>query len=342
MRKAGYRRLTDQERFYIKTRLDEGASLRLIARELHRSVGTISREVVRNSLASGEYCPDAAERKARRRRKSQAPRSVMTDEMRDLVADDLRRGLSPEQISGVLRKEGYAGVPCPNTLYKYIRAGDVVADWKGLLRHRGRHRKKGADYQYPGKIPDRVGLSERPREVDARVRVGDFEVDLIVGARNKGYVLTAVDLRTGKLFAAVLPNKKARTVCRALLKLLRPYTGWIRTLTFDNGREFAWHKRIAKALGCVTFFTEPYHAWEKGAIENLNGLIRQYLPKWVRLDRVKQSELDAIVDEINNRPRKRLGWDTPEQAFEAETGCPGQMEIWYNPQQAGVALGIAI
>ena len=328
MQSTGYSRLADHERFYIKTHLDQRDSLRTIAEGLKRSPSSISREIRRNSDADGCYCPDAAGRQARHRRKSQAPPPAMNATMRFMVGCALRQRMSPEQITGTWRRYGVAA-PCPNTIRKELRQGRLVdGDWKSCLRHRGRPRKKAGADAYPGQIPDRTGIEDRPSVVDARVRLGDFEADLIVGKGRRGCFLTVVERRTGLLLAAPLKRKTARETARALIRLLRPHKDVVKTITFDNGREFSWHRKVARTLDCETYFARPYHSWEKGGIENANGLIRDYFPKAEPLDRVSKRSLDAVVEALNHRPRKRLGWDSPSQAFAAEKDRTGQTELW--------------
>ena len=180
-----------------------------------------------------------------------------------------------------------------------------------------------------------------PIRVLCGFRVGDFEADLIVGVGRRGYLLTVVERRTGRLFAAPLKHKTARSVSRALVRLLRLYRDAVKTITYDNRREFAWRRRVARALDCRSCFARPYHSWEKGTVENANGLVRQYFSKHKPMNKVTKRELDAVADEINRRPRKRLGWDTPAQAFVAEIERTGQADMWYKPQ-GGVELGIAM
>ena len=328
MQSKGYGRLADHERFHIKTHLDQQDSLRTIAKGLKRSPSSISREIRRNSGADGRYCPEAAGRQARHRRKSQAPPPAMNATMRFTVGCALLQRLSPEQITGTWRRHGLAA-PCPNTIRKELRLGRLVGgDWKSCLRHRGRPRKKAGADAYPGQIPDGKDIEHRPGVVDERVRLGDFEADLIVGKGHRGSFLTVVERRTGLLLAARLKRKTARETTRALIRLLRPHKDAVKTITFDNGREFPWHRKVAQALDCETFFARPHHSWEKGSVENANGLIRDYFPKAEPLDRVSRSALDAVVEALNHRPRKRLGWDSPSQAFAAEKDRTGQMELW--------------
>ena len=243
---------------------------------------------------------------------------------------------SPEQIAHSLREWGVANAPCPATIYRHVhddraRGGKLFQ----CLRHGCKRRRRPVDAQYLGVIPDRVGIERRPSVVDAKSRVGDYEADLIVGAGHKGAILVLLERRTGKLFAAPLRNKKAHTVARAVVRLLRPCRERVHTITFDNGREFSQHRRISRALDCECYFTNPYSSWEKGGVENANGLLRQYFPKKMRLDRVGKADVDAAIKELNERPRKRLGWNTPDQAFLSEMNAPPQGELWYKPIEGG-------
>ena len=165
--------------------------------------------------------------------------------------------------------------------------------------------------------------------VDARTRVGDWEADLVMGAEHRGAIVTVLERRTGLFLAKGLRRKTAAATARALLELLRPHQDNVRTLTFDNGREFSQHGRIARALGCDCYFAKPHHSWEKGAVENANGLLRQYFPKGMRLDRLDAQALRDAVTDLNNRPRKRLAWDSPLLAYQRETRKGVQMDLWY-------------
>lgn len=327
-----YVRTTDHHRFYLKQRLLAGDSLRAIAADLGCAASTLSRELRRNGAAGGEdYSPAAAAERARRMRRMQAPPRAVTHSMSIIIqALMVWRGWSPEQISGRLREAGFSEAPCAVTIYKHVREdrlrGGNLFEW---LRHGGKRRKRRADQEYGGLIPHRVGISERPGVVDARTRVGDWEADLIVGPGHKGALLVLLERRTGKTLATRVRNKQAATVRRAIIRLLRHHTEHVKTITFDNGREFSQHTKVARALDCDCYFADPYASCQKGSVENVNGLLRQYFPKHRRLDNVKQAEVSQVVSLLNSRPRKRLGWDTPDEAFKRETEGPLQGELWY-------------
>ena len=159
-----------------------------------------------------------------------------------------------------------------------------------------------------GRMPNRVGIESRLAIVDQKSRVGDWEVDLIVGERHKGYLLTLAERKTKLLLMCQLANKQADTVRRAIIRLLKPYKRWVHTITADNGAEFAKHEGFAKQLGAAVYFADPYASWQRGLSEHTNGLVREYFPKGDRLTGLNSSEVRLMQDRINLRPRKVLGY----------------------------------
>lgn len=221
---------------------------------------------------------------------------------------------SPEQISGYLAKDGFK--ISHETIYKWIRIDkrDRGTLYKHL-RHRLKHRSKpvGAAGRYH--IPDRVGIEERPKEADGK-RFGDFEMDTIVGPNNQQAIVTLVERSTNRLFMEKLKHgKDSKELALVVIDMLKPFKDSIRTITTDNGREFAAHRKIAEAIGASVYFTDPYSSWQKGAIENANGLIRQYIPKGMSFKDVSDSQIRKIQDKINNRPRKKLHFSSPDELF---------------------------
>lgn len=181
-------------------------------------------------------------------------------------------------------------------------------------RHKLKHRSRPVG-DCRSTISDRISISERPAEVDG-VRFGDFEMDIIVGKGNKGAILTLKELSTGMLFMRKLPKgKDAKEVSKTVVRLLMPYKKFIKSITTDNGLEFANHKYITKKLGVTVYFTDPYSSWQKGAIENINGLIRQYIPKSTCFDDISHQYVAKITDKINLRPREKLNFCTPFECF---------------------------
>lgn len=305
-----YKQLTQEQRYQIYALLKTAHSQSEIAEVIgvHRS--TISRELKRNSGKRG-YRPQQAQRLAESRQKK--ARRRIERSVWEQVEEKLRLDWTPEQIAGRMRQAGCA--ISHEWIYQYVytdkRAGGDL--WKHLrCQKKRRKRQHGRDRR--GMIPDRVSIDLRPEIVETRSRLGDWEGDTIVGARHKGAVLTLVDRKSGYTLLGALSKREASQVEVQATRLLRamPY---VKTLTVDNGKEFANHSQIAEQTGVDVYFAHPYSSWERGTNENTNGLVRQYLPKKRRLDDVLDVELVEIMDRLNHRPRKRLDFLTPHEVF---------------------------
>ncbi len=230
-----------------------------------------------------------------------------------LVEEKLRFDLSPEQIAGKFKKSGIAIIH--EHIYKYIyadkRAGGDL--WKHL-RCQKKRRKRAGGCDRRGKIPNRRSIEERPTIVEKRTRLGDWEVDLILGKNHQGAVVTLTERKSRFTLLRSVPSKKANMVAQVIISLLN----WVKPLesiTADNGKEFAGHQEIAQALSVDFYFAHPYASWERGTNENTNGLIRQYLPKSRSLKDVSMQEETMIMDRLNLRPRKCLDFMTPYEVF---------------------------
>lgn len=288
-----------------------------IAAVIGKHKSTISRELRRNcDRRSGRYDADLAQRKCERRQKEKPHRVRFTEEVRLRVEAMLREDYSPEQIVGRCKLEGLECVSV-ETIYQHVwgdkrRGGDLHTH----LRRKGRkYRKRGAKKDSRGVIRDRVSIDERPKVVDDKSRFGDLEIDLVVGANHRRALLTANDRASGISWIALLEGKDSRALAEKAAETLMPFKGLLHTVTSDNGKEFAEHKAIAKSLAVDYYFAHPYHSWERGANENMNGLIRQYLPKGTPFDGLDDNEIKRIRDKLNNRPRKKLGFLTPIEYF---------------------------
>ena len=291
---------------------------------VHKS--TITRELKRNSyLGTNSYYAAFAQRKAEQRRricsrnfKRSTPRSVF-ETARELIVSEQ---YSPEQVVGHCRRHGIR-MCSHETLYKWIWkdkrcGGDVYLS----LRHRGKkYRKRGAVNNSRRHIPNAIDISERPVIVDRRSRFGDFEIDTIVGASSHQHILTVVERKAGLLFMARLRKPTAQEAADRLIEMLSPLAkqGYVKTITADNGLQFSQHERVSSALGAAMYFARPYHSWERGTNENTNGLIRQYLPKKTNFDNYSDRDLEEIQMRLNSRPRKRLGYSTPNEIFKTLT-----------------------
>lgn len=317
----GYRRLALGDRYQIQALFQNGESIRGIATILGRSASTISREISRNRTKT-TYFAQKAQRLTHFRRQSIGPKRKIAGGLEREVKKLIRKDWSPEQIVGRLRR-GRRRCVCHETIYQYIyrekRAGG------GLYLHLRRKRKR----RWPREeikriqagnsaIPGRIMIEDRPRIVDRRKRYGDIERDLIVD-RKRAALLTLVDRATRRVIIRPVEKIDAKLVHKATVVALKSHK--IKTITNDNGTEFARFKETEKTLGVPIYFTNPFSSWEKGTNENTNGLIRRYLPKGTPLGGITMSEAKKIQRKLNNRPRKCLGYRTPNEVYNQMTGC---------------------
>lgn len=322
-----YHHLTSIERGQIHALRTAGKCLAEIARALGRHRSTIGRELVRNDAGKKKgYLPDQAQKRYQELRKD-CVRSKRLDylPLRRYILEQGSRAWSPEQIAGRLREDyphdGRMHVS-HETIYRAIYndegLGRVLIP---QLRQARKHRRKkgtGKHSRNPFSIPNRVSIEQRPPEVAQRERCGDWEGDTIMGGNLRGVVATLVERKSLLLRAAHVRSKNAEDVAQAITRALTDVPSpHLKTITFDNGTEFAQHEQISRALGCDIYFAHPYSSNERARNENTNGLLRQYLPKGTSFENLSQQKLDAIVYELNNRPRKSLGYQTPNEVFQS-------------------------
>ena len=279
---------------------------------VHRS--TITRELRRNESGRWKYNPSRACRMARERhegkRKHRINAMVWT-----MVEKLLGLGWSPEQISERLKIEGLRSV-AHETIYRHIYQNKQAGgDLYIYLRRRHKYRKRINKYCSRKGWDTRRPISERPAIVDERSRIGDWEADTIIGRERKGGILSLVERRSRYCLLKKIPTKSAQTVAEALCDQLLPVKDKVLTITSDNGIEFTRHQTIAKALDADFFFADPYSSWQRGTVENTNGLVRQYFPKKSDLRLLSETEIQFVNDRLNNRPRKILGFRTPSEVF---------------------------
>ena len=302
-----YTHLSLGERYQIYALIGAEHSINFIARALNRSPSTILREIRRNKSLRG-YRVNNAHKKACARRSNNAL-SIIAD-VWDWVTDKLKENWSPEQIAGV-----HGGLS-HMSIYRYIwtnkRKGGRL--WQ-CLRRKAKPYRQRLTAETRGRINDRVSIHERPSIVDARTRIGDWEADTIIGQHHKQAIVTLVERKTGLLKMKRVDNKTAQQVSEAMIELLKPVRLQVKTITSDNGKEFAQHKKVKQKLFSSFFFADAYASWQRGTNENTNGLIREYLPKGCDFRQVSDDEMQDIENKLNNRPRKRLGFKTPMQAF---------------------------
>ena len=302
-----YTHLSLGERYQIYALIGAEHSINFIARALNRSPSTILREIRRNKSLRG-YRVNNAHKKACARRSNNAL-SIIAD-VWDWVTDKLKENWSPQQIAGV-----HGGLS-HMSIYRYIwtnkRKGGRL--WQ-CLRRKAKPYRQRLTAETRGRINDRVSIHERPSIVDARTRIGDWEADTIIGQHHKQAIVTLVEHKTGLLKMKRVDNKTAQQVSEAMIELLKPVRLQVKTITSDNSKEFAQHKKVKQKLFSSFFFADAYASWQRGTNENTNGLIREYLPKGCDFRQVSDDEMQDIENKLNNRPRKRLGFKTPMQAF---------------------------
>ena len=316
--------LTLSEREQIAHFRTQGLSCAEIARRLGRHRSTIGRELKRNRNEGESYRASTAHEiaKSKRRRRS---RKMANPALNAYVRRGLARGWSPEQIAGRSRldfpDERKSRLSCM-TIYRWIAADEHRKHWESFLRF-GRRRKTP---ETRGKIPARAEISGRHEIVDRRGRFGDWEGDTIVGRPGRGGLVTLVERKSGFALMGKVGRLRARNVSRAMVRRLRQLPAELRqTATLDNGKEFAGHRRVARATGIDIYFARPYHAWERGCNESWNGLVRQYFPKGTDFTGISPSEVKHVLDELNDRPRKRLGYRTPREVL--GQACPVAFEL---------------
>ena len=309
-----YKQLTSEQRYQISALKKIGYGPTEIAKELEVHKSSISRELSRNMGERG-YRPKQANEKAFERRTNATTRKRISAEIWEVVKEKLRQDWSPEQVSGWLKKRQEIRIS-HEWIYQYIltekqAGGDLYTH----LRQHGKRRKRYGQYDRRGKLPNRVSIEERPQMVEQRERLGDWEVDTLVGKGHRGALVSLVERKSRYSLLQPVTQRLANLVADATISLLQPFTDLVHTITGDNGKEFAEHVRIAETLKANFYFAHPYSAWERGTNENTNGLVRQYFPKKTDFSKVARSETKVAVDRLNHRPRKCLDFKSPFEVF---------------------------
>ena len=308
----GYHHLSQEERYIVGTMRSTGKSQRAIALELGRSPSTISRERRRNATRhDGGYRPEKAIGYAKTRRRKSKKEKLDASQWA-AVEEFLREEFSPDQAAQRLAAQGDFEVS-HETVYKHVRRDKAEGGslWKHMRIMSKVGRKKRGSPVTRGKMGGKKHISARPEAANERDEIGHLEGDTVIGSDKRHCVLTLVDRKTGytaieKMTARTKEQANA-AMARAIAKLCFP----VKTITLDNGTEFHGFKDIEHANAVQIYFATPYHSWERGTNENTNGLIRQYIPKGKDMNLVNQHECDKIAAKLNNRPRWRLGYETP-------------------------------
>lgn len=320
--------LSIEEREAIQAGLWAKRSIRDIARELGRPPSTVSREINRNAIGlKPKYIPRLAQERAKERVLNRGRRErLKSKEIRDYVLIMLKGHYSPEQIAGRINIDIPGTKISYEAIYKYIYAqyhrngygrctGDDLRIY--LKRHHKTRHPKYIPYRPQRlKIVDAISISERPKEIELREKLGHWEGDSVVSNQSKYRLNTLVERKSGFLFMTKVNNGTANETSQAVINRLNLLPkNKRRTLTLDNGSENSGHKIITSALGTKCYFARPYHSWERGTNENTNGLIRYYFPKKTDFAKISEEEIKRVENILNNRPRKRLHWLTPNEVF---------------------------
>jgi IS30 family transposase len=312
-----YHQITSGERYAIAALRKRKLSVRAIGVELGRSASTVSRELRRNLSTQGRYSPPKADSYAVARRRRSRRNSHFSSGDWGIVEHLIGLDWSPEQVSGWLRLHLILSIS-HETIYLRVWHDKQVGGelWRHLRQAAKRRRKRYRSHDSRGRLAGKRHISERPAEVESRRVCGHWEIDSIMGDdHGRHSALTVVERKTGYLQMGKLVRHCAADAAARTIELIDRQRDCFKTITADNGTEFHSYMLVEQATGVPFYFATPHHSWERGTNENTNGLIRQYLPKRTSMAKVTQADLDAITARLNARPRKRLGYRTPEECY---------------------------
>jgi len=314
-----YRQFTEKDRIEIYAMKQAGKEQNKIATKLGVHPSTISRELSRNTDRRG-YRPKQAQQKTLHRRFTARKAVKITLETIDYIESKLREQHSPEQIAERMKFDSGRYAPAisheriyqhiwqdkaqGSTLYKHLRIGGTK-----------QRRKRRNNRDMRGTIPNRVGIEKRPKLVERGIRIGDWEGDTVIGKNHQGALVTLVDRKSKLTLIGKVARYTTEAVKQTIISSMEALPRRNYTLTVDNGKEFASHESVAETLQFKVFFADPYSAWQRGLNENTNGLTRQYVPKGSEVRSLTDRQVQHIMDRLNNRPRKSLGFLTPNEVF---------------------------
>lgn len=315
-----YRHLSQEERYTITYFSRRRTPQVEIAKAMGRSPSTISRELRRNigDRADGIYRAEAAHQHAIARRRRARRGTQFSDEQWAYIVSLITQDFSPEQIAGILRKDGLFKIS-PETIYKFIlrnqkKGGRLYKHLRIMPKIR---RKRYNTKDSRGRLEGKRHISTRPKAIDDRSEFGHWEADTVIGSDRHNCLLTMVERKTGYLIIKKLAARTAALTIEAAIEAVKEHYHQFKTITFDNGTEFHDYQILERSQLVMCYFATPYHSWERGTNENTNGLIRQYLPKGHTMEDVDQAHCDAIAHKLNTRPRKRLGYLTPKEVYDS-------------------------
>jgi len=312
-----YHQITQEERYQIYALKKEGLSQRAIADNLQRDKSTISRELKRNKGLRG-YRAKQAQEMAENRERNKPKYKRLDEEKIAYIKEKIKLYWSPEQISGRMVLDGLEKIS-HETIYQYlIQDKKEGGELYKYLRHKNKpYRKRYGVSDKRGEIANKRSIEDRPSIVDEKNRIGDWEIDLIIGKNHKQALVTVVDRMSKFTLIQKVSSKKSEEVKATLISMMQSVQDNTLTITADNGKEFAKHEAVAKALDADFYFCHPYASWERGLNENTNGLIRQFFPKGSEFISITNEQVLAVQNNLNFRPRKTLGFKTPNEIFHA-------------------------
>lgn len=314
---ATYHHLTFKDRCQLyKMQANKDYTQKKMAQELEVHPSTVSREFYRNRDKKFGYCPMLSNFMAKNRLEKKAKSIKWTKEVVAYVIDKLAKKWSPEQISGRAKHDGLF-VISHTRIYQFIAEDKASGGhlYKGLRQNKKRRRKYGTG-KNNSIIKNKRSIDDRPDVVNNKERFGDWEIDTMVGYNRSQALITVVERLSKKLVASRINHHGARLTAMTTVSSLSPIADFVLSITSDNGVEFAFHQFISKELSSEFFFAHPYSSWERGLNENTNGLLRQYFPKGCNFFAINDKKFKLIIEEVNNRPRKLLGYLTPNEMFE--------------------------
>tara|TARA_B110000285_G_scaffold229839_1_gene295374 strand:+ start:1098 stop:2075 length:978 start_codon:yes stop_codon:yes gene_type:complete len=311
-----YQQLIDSQRYQIEAYLKANFTITRIAIELGVHKSTICRELKRNSKKRS-YNANCTSTLSKERKRESYKHSVFDQNMKQYIDKKLTQNQwSPEQIKGRCDLDG---IPMVSTerIYQYIYPNQTEGGYLYLhLRTARRWRRKRLNRKHQrGQIPNRTMIDQRPKIVDTKERFGDWEVDTIIGENHKTAILIVTERKSQFELMVKTDATKAESIRKQMINLLAPFKELVKTITSDNGKEFTKHQEIAQKIEVDFYFADPYSPWQRGLNEYNNKLIRQYLPKKTDFNLINNNEINMIITKLNNRPRKLLGYKTPNEVF---------------------------
>jgi transposase, IS30 family len=324
-----YHHLTYEDRCQIFALLKNSMSKNMIAKQLRVNRSTISRELRRNKGNDVYTYGHAQSLSIERRKEASSIPLKMKGNVLEIVKQKLQdEQWSPVQISGWMKVNLNTSVS-HEEIYQYVwkdkKEGGLL--YKNLRHNGKKYNKRKGKNAGRGLIPNRVDIDKRPSIVEEKTRVGDWEIDTIIGKDHVGAIVSMVDRTTKYTKLVLVENKTSEAVTKGIQDALEPLSDVVLTLTADNGKEFAMHEKISTLLDAQVYFATPYHSWERGLNEHTNGLVRQYLPKKTRFDILTKEEVQRIENLLNTRPRKVLKFLTPLEAFKRARFCPSLVAL---------------